>query len=106
MSDRGIGIQAARRAALGLINPELYSNEECKGSDSTNALHAFTCVCGICLELPTSRPSNVEIAKTLGCSTNRVRRALDRWYNLSWRERHGWLVLAEAWNGRASIQRG
>ena len=107
-SKRGIGLPTARRIAMGLIDPALWSNSasHSHGETALAAHHAIACTVGICLELPTSRPSNVEIAEVLGCAVTRVREARDRWYDLTWRERYGWLVLAEAWHGRSSFERG
>ena len=60
--------------------------------------HRFAVQCGILYEMPPNRPSLPEIGMALGCGHPRVYYGLQRWRELPWRERHGWLMLAE---GRA-----
>ena len=98
---KALSLRAARLSALTLINPDLYADD----APPADAKHAFACTVGIVLELPTIRPSNVEIASVLGYPVTRVREAVAAWYDLTWRERHGWCMLAEAWHGRTTTQR-
>lgn len=101
-NDLRIGLATARRIAMTLIDPQLWN----KSGSTADSQHAFICTVGICLELPRIRPSNVEIAEVLGCAVSRVQKAVPLWYALTWRERHGWCMLAEAWHGRTALQRG
>jgi hypothetical protein len=55
-------------------------------------------VVGLMHELPVLRPSSTEVAAILCCSHSTVLKYRERWLHKPWRERHGWLVLAE---GRA-----
>lgn len=59
----------------------------------------FAIQCGILTEMPKVKPSTVEVAYTLGSCHSRVQYALRRWNDMHWRERYGWLMLAE---GRAA----
>jgi len=59
----------------------------------------FAIQCGILMEMPRVKPSTVEIAYALGSCHSKVQYALKRWSDMPWRDRHGWLMLAE---GRAA----
>lgn len=56
-------------------------------------------VIGLMYELPVVRPSSTEVAAILCCSHTTALKHRERWLDKPWRERHGWLLLAE---GRAA----
>jgi hypothetical protein len=56
-------------------------------------------VVGLMYELPTLTPSSVEVGQILCISHQTVMAHWKRWQAKPWRERYGWLVVAE---GRAA----
>jgi hypothetical protein len=57
--------------------------------------HAFMVQTGIILETATISPSTPEMARHFGTSHTTILKWIDGWRRLPWRERHGWLMLAE-----------
>lgn len=54
-----------------------------------------TIMVGICHDLPNIRPSRPEISDVLRIPQTTVHAHLKRWAEKPWRDRHGWLMLAE-----------
>lgn len=60
--------------------------------------HAFIVQTGIIMETSKIQPSTVELARHFGTSHSTILNWIKWWREMPWRERHGWLMLAE---GRA-----
>lgn len=60
--------------------------------------HAFVVQTGIIIETARIQPSTPELAMHFGTSHATVLDWMRRWREMPWRDRHGWLMLAE---GRA-----
>lgn len=50
---------------------------------------------GIVWEMATLKPSYPEISAAVGCSHSSARNHLDKWRELPWQDRFGWLRLVE-----------
>lgn len=57
--------------------------------------HRTTVMCGLMYELSKIRPSTTEIGAALGTHHTTAINGLERWRAMHWRDRHGWLMLAE-----------
>lgn len=57
--------------------------------------HRQTVMVGLVMEMSSPMPSDLHLSKLLDCSHTKVPVLAKHWADMPWRDRYGWLLLAE-----------